>query len=102
MNNQSNIFYYFTDKTVTQSKLLSIEYSKIVNEQPLLYYHDDLFNKVEWSVEPPKPLQEYYQLQAEKIRDEYDYVVLCYSGGIDSTNILETFYFNNIKIDKII
>jgi hypothetical protein len=28
--------------------------------------------------------------------------VLFYSGGYDSTNILETFYYNNIKIDKIV
>ncbi len=27
---------------------------------------------------------------------------MCYSGGYDSTNILEVFHYNNIKLDKIV
>ena len=61
-----------------------------------------MYDKLNWAIEPPGTLDFYYKEQAKRIRDSYDYVILCFSGGIDSTNILNTFHFNNIKIDKII
>jgi hypothetical protein len=66
------------------------------------YYYDDIWTSCNWVIEPPNSLEYYYREQAQKIRDEYEYVILCYSGGYDSTNILETFYYNNIKLDKIL
>ena len=57
---------------------------------------------MDWTIEPPHSLDYYYLEQAKRIRDKYDYVILCYSGGYDSTNVLETFYYNNIKLDKIV
>jgi hypothetical protein len=102
MNNQSNIFYYFSDKTKTDSKLIALEFEKLKKDIATFYYHDDIFNLYNWKIEPPLSLDFYYLEQAKKIRDEYDYVILCYSGGIDSTNILDTFFYNNIKLDKIV
>jgi hypothetical protein len=67
-----------------------------------LYYYDDIFDKVNWKIEPTQTLESLYIERARKIRDEYEYVILCYSGGNDSTNILETFYYNNIHIDEIV
>ena len=65
-------------------------------------YYDEVYDKLNWKIEPTESLDFYYKHQAQRIRDEYDYVILCYSGGYDSTNILETFYYNNIKLDKIV
>jgi hypothetical protein len=42
-----------------------------------------------------------YKQRAQQLRDTYDYLVLYYSGGADSHNILRTFIDNNIKIDEI-
>jgi hypothetical protein len=47
-------------------------------------------------------LEYYYKQQALRLREKYDYLVLAYSGGADSTCILETFVHNNIKLDKIV
>lgn len=66
------------------------------------YYHDAYFRKHNWSLEPKESLSELYRLRAEQIRRDYDYIVLCYSGGIDSTNMLEVFYYNNIHVDEIL
>jgi hypothetical protein len=35
------------------------------------------------------------------LRDAYDHVVLFYSGGVDSWNILNAFIKNNIRLDEI-
>ena len=94
--------YYFDDGVSFASKIKAIEYGNKINQDAKLYYFDETYNKVSWSLEPTQSLQQLYTQQAQRIRDTYDYVILCYSGGYDSTNILETFYYNNIALDKII
>jgi len=66
------------------------------------YFHDNEFKNYHWTVEPKKSLKELYKERAEQIRKDYEYVILAYSGGHDSHNILESFYFNNIHIDEIL
>lgn len=66
------------------------------------YYYDNLFSQFDWKTEPTVSLQQLYKERAQQIRDDYEYVILCYSGGNDSSNILETFYFNDIHIDEIV
>ena len=96
------MFYYSEDGKTFPNKLLAIDYRLKTNIPVHFYYYDDVYEKLDWSKVPIEPLDTLYKNQAQKIRDEYDYVVLCYSGGFDSTNILETFYYNNIKLDKIV
>jgi hypothetical protein len=72
------------------------------NNECYLHYYDDIFDKADWKKEPTETLETLYVERARKIRDEYEYVILCYSGGNDSTKILETFYYNNIHIDEIV
>jgi len=43
-----------------------------------------------------------YALRARQLREKYDYLVLYFSGGADSTNILKTFIDNNIFLDEIV
>jgi hypothetical protein len=94
--------YYFDDGSRFSSKIEALQYSLKSQKNFRLYYFDEVFSSIDWSVEPPNTLQYHYKQQAQRIRDEYDYVVLCYSGGADSTNILETYVLNNIKLDKIV
>lgn len=96
------MFYYCSDGSKFDSKIEGLLYSREKDLPLNFYYYDDVYEKVNWKIEPPNSLQYYYLEQAKRIRDTYDYVVLCYSGGYDSTNILETFYYNNIKLDKIV
>jgi len=42
-----------------------------------------------------------YKERAQQLRDKYDYLILSYSGGADSDNVLQTFLRNNIKIDEV-
>ena len=72
------------------------------NEMVYFYYRDEEYDKINWKIEPSENLAQLYKERAQQIRDTYDYVVLCYSGGIDSTNVLESFYYNNIHIDEIV
>lgn len=71
------------------------------NRKINLYFYDKEFRQYNWNIEPTEKLSELYKLRAQQLRDSYDYLILAYSGGIDSTNILETFYYNNIHIDEV-
>lgn len=66
------------------------------------YYRDEDYARIPWRIEPVESLPELYRRRAQQIRDTYDYVIVCYSGGVDSTNVLESFYYNDIHIDEIL
>jgi hypothetical protein len=95
-------FYYSSDKTTFQNKFEALKHRRSTNNAVYFYYNDDVWANIDWTQEPPGSLEFHYKNQAQRIRDAYDYVVLFYSGGYDSTNILETFHFNNIKLDKVV
>lgn len=65
------------------------------------HWFDDAFTKFDRTRLGKVSLNELYRLRAQQIRDSYDYVILNYSGGCDSWNILKTFLDNNIKLDQI-
>jgi hypothetical protein len=64
-------------------------------------YHDNIFGKFDWTLEPPVELEELYKQRAQQLRDNYDHLVLFYSGGVDSWYILNTFLKHNIKLEEI-
>jgi len=93
-----NCFYYDQNGNKYSTKIDAVN----SGQDTQLYFFDKEFDNVPWKIEPQESLKELYRIRAQQIRDEYSYVILAYSGGIDSTNILETFYYNNIKIDEIL
>ena len=64
-------------------------------------FNDEVYSSYDWSVEPTETLEELYRQRAQQLRDEYDYLILWFSGGADSTNILNTFVNNDIKLDEV-
>lgn len=64
-------------------------------------YHNHVFSQSKWNVEPPVSLKDLYRERALQLREAYDHLVLFYSGGVDSWNILKTFIDNNIRLDEI-
>lgn len=93
------MFYY----TETSKQLIQNRVDAFLHKDPCqFYFHDKEFSKIDWVIEPKESLQELYKQKAEQLRQKYDYLILAYSGGHDSSNILETFYYNNIHIDEIV
>ena len=82
------------------SKLQAIVDAKD-GHHPEFIFNDKEFSAANWSIEPNESLLEIYRQRALQLRDKYDHLVLCYSSGSDSTNILHAFLHNNIPIDEI-
>jgi hypothetical protein len=76
------------------------------NKLPLsdLYFNfnDDHTKLLDWQTEPTEDILSLYKKRAEQLREKYDYIVILYSGGIDSHVVLESFLKNDIKVDEIL
>jgi hypothetical protein len=92
--------YYRVGDLKTYSKLEAIELHARTGNHPEWVFNEAVFDSYNWQVEPQENLQTLYRQRAEQIRKKYDYLVLMYSGGADSSNILDTFVNNNIKLDE--
>jgi len=94
--------YYLVNDTIkTFSKFEAYQLAGKNWKNIRFIFNDDEFEKYDWTVEPEEDIYELYRQRAQQLREKYDYVVLMYSGGIDSHTILETFLQNNIKLDEI-
>lgn len=65
-------------------------------------FNDDHTTKLDWTVEPSEDINTLYARRAKQLREKYDYIVLLYSGGIDSHVALNAFLDNGIKVDEIL
>ena len=64
-------------------------------------FNELVYSAVPWHIEPTETLEELYRQRAQQLRENYDYLVLWFSGGADSTNILNTFINNDIRLDEV-
>lgn len=101
---QANKGYWRVGQELFDNKILAILAAQKLNLGPediTWHYNDDAWDKFDWSQEPPGELADYYLQRAKDLRSRYKTLILRFSGGADSTNILKTCVDNDIKIDVI-
>ena len=82
-------------------KVNAILEAQSTDSEVTFHYNDQIWDQLDWAVEPKPSLEDLYLLRAQQLRDKYKTLILRFSGGADSMNILRTFVDNNIKIDVI-
>lgn len=100
--NRDHHGFYTVGEFKTYSKLEAIEVGVRIGKPVTWNYNRDVFENVRWDIEPSGGLDYYYRERAIQLREKYDYIVLFYSGGSDSHNVLMSFVKNNIFIDEIV
>ena len=100
-SDKNRLGYYSVGTYCTYSKVDAIEVSNKTGEQVEWHFNDEIFDHVNWQHEPESSLWDLYTIRAQQLREKYDYLVLMYSGGADSHNILNVFVRNNIHLDEI-
>jgi hypothetical protein len=93
--------YYLIDGIKTFSKLEAWQLSGQDLSKIKFIFNDDVFDTIDTTKEPEEDIYELYRQRAQQLRKDYDYIVLIYSGGVDSHTILETFLENNLRLDEI-
>lgn len=84
------------------NKILAL-YDHVRTRDPIHWnVNDEIYSQYQWDQEPAQSLEELYAERARDLRNRYDYLVLHFSGGSDSCNILETFIRNGIDLDEIV
>lgn len=100
--NYKNISYYICDNEKFTSKIQALQHSLKTKKPVDWVFYNNIFSKYNWTVEPEHSLNYYYAKRARELREQYDYLILSFSGGADTNNILETFIQNNIHLDEIV
>jgi hypothetical protein len=93
--------YYLINGIKTLSKFEAWKLSNNKFEDIKFIFNDNIMDQYDWTVEPEEDIYELYAERARQLRNNYDYLVLLYSGGIDSHNILQCFLDNNIQLNEI-
>lgn len=101
-NRQDKFGYYISGNLKFYRKLEAIEHELKTGDKFYWNFNDEIYSSYNWQIEPTESLEELYRQRAQSLRDKYDYLVLYYSGGADSNNILQTCIKYNIRVDEIV
>lgn len=99
---EKNLGYYLCDGKEFTSKIQACLHAEKVNKPLTWIFNNHIFEKNDWKTEPAESLDSLYDQRARELREKYDYLILSYSGGADSHNILMSFIRQNLLIDEII
>lgn len=97
--------YYIVDGKIFRHKVFAMQEATRKKLKPTdikWVFNNDVYDKMDWKTPSSVPLKELYRLRAQQLRDKYDYLVLSFSGGGDSTNVLDSFVLNNIHLDEVV
>lgn len=93
--------YYSVGEFQTFQKFLAVKEHQRTRAGVKWHFNDDVLGSYDWTKSSSLSLDELYRRRAEQLRNEYDYLVIFYSGGSDSQTILDTFIKYNIHVDEI-
>ena len=72
------------------------------NGWPTWHFNDHVYDRLDWSMDPAIDIEELYRLRAKQLREKYDYLVLFFSGGADSSTVMRSFVDNNLHLDEVV
>jgi hypothetical protein len=94
--------YYFVGREIVESKVHALVQASEKRTDVKWWYYNEIFDNANENFRlHDASVEAMYKQRALQLRDSYDYLILNYSGGADSHNILATFLKNNIRLDHI-
>jgi len=96
-----NGYYTVGDKNFN-FKFNALMYASKTQQDVKWEFNSAQFRSLDWRRPLQVDIRSLYRQRAQQLRDRYDYLMLCFSGGSDSTTILKSFINNNIHLDEII
>lgn len=98
---KKNGFYAVGDK-VFNHKIMAMQYATSSRQTMTWNFNDRDYSQINWRQRLGVGLREIYRLRAQQLRSKYQYLILAWSGGGDSTQMLESFLQNNIPVDEVV
>jgi hypothetical protein len=96
-------YYAYNDKCFFNREQVyeEIEINGDYDARLLFVYNTEIFDKINWHQSIDIDILDLYKARAIQLRQSYSELILMFSGGSDSMQILNTFVKNNIKLDEI-
>ena len=94
--------YYTCNGIEFSSKINACIYAQTVKKPVNWFFKNNIHDTYPWHIEPEETLDQLYDRRCRELREKYDYIILSYSGGSDTHNILESFMRQNLHIDEIV
>lgn len=99
---EPNLGFYFCGSTRFSNKIAACLHAKHTGQEVKWWFHNETFDCYPWHIEPPESLDQLYDRRARELREKYDYLLLSYSGGSDSHNMIQSFIRQGLHIDEVI
>jgi len=93
--------YWKVNSKKFAEKFEALKYATDTGQTVEFIFFDTVWNSFSKALLGKRSLNDLYKERAQQLRDEYDYLILYFSGGADSYNVLRSFIDNNIKLDEI-
>lgn len=100
---ERNCGYWGVNNHYFFNKVECLRYATQIKDYKVTYhYFDSVFQNIKWDTETNESLEQLYKKRAEQLRQKYNYIAVLFSGGADSSNVLDSFLNNDIPLDEII
>ena len=93
--------YYQVGSEFFNHKVNALIHSTKNNQAVNWHFNNHVWKNFDWKHDDSLGLDYWYRERARQLREKYDYVILAFSGGRDSHNVLHSFVDNNIHLDEI-
>lgn len=94
--------YYTVGNQIHFNKIGALMATQGTDQHPEWHFNEHQFDSVDWSLEPDIHILELYRQRAQQLREQYDYLILYFSGGSDSHNVMRAFVDNGLLLDEIV
>ena len=94
--------YYTVGTETFYTKPMALVAATKTGHFPTWNFNNDVYGRLNWTVEPAVDLKQLYRARAQQLRDTYDWIRVEASGGGDSTTAVFSFLLNDIHLDEVV
>lgn len=94
--------YYLVGGKIFNHKILALQYASSTRSPIEWEFNSKEYGQLDWKQRLGVDIRVLYRMRAQQLRDKYEYLMVGWSGGGDSTTILYSFLHNNIRLDEVV